>query len=177
MPSPVRKPPKSKQFGPRRDPATTSRFDGMPPGFAIQNADPNRHYIWAHREDRQCGEWRFRAMGYRIEVHSADGVSTLGQRGEDDTPITSGSHVLMSISLKDKKRIEVEGDGIGLGSREWSDRWERSMVTETGWQDTFRGPQGQPYLRQKELRHELGVDNPAPYMDILEDGAEMAPEG
>jgi hypothetical protein len=167
MPAQVpNKPAKPKQVGPRRDPVLRRIDDGMPAGFRVVNADPNRHYIWANRADKQCGEWKFRGLGYQVESYSPEGVSLIGgPRGEMGTPIESGSHVLMSIDMEARKEIELNGDGIGEGMR-WADRMEKSMIREGGFKDTLRGQDGRVYLREKDLRTE---PNAAPYGEIIEE--------
>lgn len=159
------KPPKPKQVGPRRDPVLR-KFDGMPAGFRLVNQDPERHYIWANRADRQCGEWKFRNLGYQIESYSQDGVCLAGgPRGDIGTPIESGSHVLMSIDKETRREIELYGDGIGEGMQ-WAERMEKAMLQETGFRDTLRGQDGRVYMRERDLRKD---GNAAPYGEIVEE--------
>jgi hypothetical protein len=143
----------------RVDPAP--RYLGAPPIFTLENADPNRHYVWVYKATPAEGQGRefYEIYGYRVETVQPGGVRPRGLKLAQGTEIEVRGYWLMS---QDREEYQARIDH----GQQQADLRERQMIKRRGMFDPQRGMgnmsnrHGDPYVTYSEavspLRTELG---------------------
>jgi hypothetical protein len=104
--------------------------------------DPRRHYVLAYKADPETGLGFYLGLGYEVETWRVDGPrfrgGVTGKMGEE---MEMRGHVLMSIPIEQRERLEAEGpDGI-TGQRH-IDELEKQIVKRRNTLDVLRGIAG-----------------------------------
>lgn len=137
----------------RVDPAP--RFLGSPPVFTLENASPNKKYVWVNQassvESPGCRE-AYEIDGYEVEQFQPGGVKPRGIKFKQGDEIVVRGQWLMSTSRENYDAIVAEG-------QQRADDRERQIIKKKGLMDPARGG-GNRYVRLSssvsEIRQELG---------------------
>lgn len=134
------------------------RYLGQPPIFTLQNADPNRKYVWVNQATPAEGPGReaYEIDGYEVEVYRTGGVAPRGIRTlKDGDEIVVRGMWLMSIAKDAHQALVAEGQAR-------ADARERQILQKKGLLDPMRGQQrlNNRYVSLSsgisELRQEFG---------------------
>lgn len=143
----------------RVDPAP--RYLGASPIFTLENADPNRKYVWVWKATPPEGQGReyYEIEGYRVETVQPGGVRPRGLKLAPGVEIEVRGQWLMSVEREDYDARVVYG-------QKQADARENQMIKRRGMFDPSRGignmgnRHGDPYVTLSEtvspLRTELG---------------------
>jgi hypothetical protein len=122
----------------RPDPAPRN-LDGALGWMALENEDPNRHYVWVARNKLTLNEYR--RMGYVPEVQRQGGVAVAGEESpREGAEVEACDHVLMSVS-KDRAEDIQERGPWGATGQHLADVIEQKIVDRRkgAVMDHFRG--------------------------------------
>jgi hypothetical protein len=143
----------------RVDPAP--RYLGPAPIFTLENADPNKKYVWVNQATPAEGQGRefYEIEGYTVEKFEQGGVKPRGIKPSPGDEIVVRGQWLMSIE-RDEYLARVEH------GQKQADVRERQMIKRRGMFDPSRGMgnmsnrHGDPYVTFSEtvspLRAEIG---------------------
>lgn len=137
--------------------------DAAAPWSRLLNRDPNKHYVYVHKNSEMMGIEYYEALGYTVtrrDPKDPNSIRPLMNKQSSDAPetIELRGHVLMEIPLEDWKRIQEEGaDGIGDGTK-FFDQIEKRIVHQRGGADHLRGIQGLRGVRAENETTEATVE-------------------
>ncbi len=132
--------------------------DGLKGRDLLSGKDPERHYVFASRADVHMGENYYTELGYVVErapMGDAPGVRLWrGKTSKPGEPIENQGHVLMSISLEERHKLIVEGDGDSIG-QSGIDAIERRIINkERHTVDGLRGVGGYIHIAENSITPE-----------------------
>lgn len=133
--------------------------------MALENADPNRKYVWVSRNKLTLAEYR--RMGYVPETIREGGVQAAGEEldlSHQGKQVEACDHVLMSVSAERAQDIFERGP-FGASGQKLTDAIDKKIVTKRGGEDHFRG---------------LGVERRGgqrPYFAVENETSDLAPDG
>jgi hypothetical protein len=146
------------------------RFFSTPLAFnRIENAMPDRHYVWANKGCPYTGVRKYLSMGYQVETHRRGGPKIAGMSDQQNVALDGqemefeGS-VLMSIEKERREAIEQYGenydpnDNLSLGGIERAEMLqERITARDTIPNDNLRGTGkwGTRHFRTQNLTQDL----------------------
>ena len=143
----------------RVDPAP--RYLGQAPIFTLENANPNKKYVWVNQATPAEGQGRefYEIDGYVVEKFEQGGVKPRGIKPSPGDEIVVRGQWLMSIDREEYLARVAEGQAQ-------ADARDRQMIKRRGVFDPTRGlgnmnnRYGDPYVTFKEevspLRREVG---------------------
>lgn len=119
----------------RKDPSPRWA-DGAAPYTRLQNADPQKRYVFVYKPQIEEYEW----LGYEMERRKEGGVKlTIGNKGSSiGDAIEVRGHVLMSIAAEKFEAIKRNGHGGGALGEKHFDELEKVILKE-GSVDPLRG--------------------------------------
>ncbi len=105
--------------------------------FALENARPDRHYVWAHKSAEDISKFQAHVLNYKLEMYEGDdakdalrpkGMLGLLQKGDH---ISVADHVLMSCDLaKWEKRQRYEATQTMQANKSQSRKLQEDLVME-----------------------------------------------
>lgn len=127
---------------PARSDPRPRHHDGAANWTRLQDQDSEKHYVYVSLGDIDALA-EYPAIGYEREVLTEGGVKpSKGATCKMGEPIEMRGHVLMSISMEEKRRIDQEGPD-GNSGWAYADRIDERILDKRGAvRDTLRGLHG-----------------------------------
>jgi hypothetical protein len=133
----------------RVDPAP--RYLGQAPIFTLENANPNKKYVWVNQATPAEGQGRefYEIEGYVVEKYEQGGVKPRGIKPSPGDEIVVRGQWLMSLDVEDYRARVAYG-------QQQADLRDRQMIKRRGVFDPSRGMgnmnnrHGDPYVTLSE---------------------------
>lgn len=143
----VSKTPKTPKTGALRKDPKPRRVDGTAAWMRIENADPDRKYIFANRLDHISGLGYYLSLGARIEIAEPGGIKLkTGMTVKPGEEIEQAGQVLVSFSMERWREIQENGPD-GNSGQAYLDEVESRILDRSG-RDHLRGIGSRPEWMQ-----------------------------